>query len=277
MSNTQSLPLKFWGLDRWPFRGSVAAGQFYPTAGHNEALARIEYLVESGRRLGALMAGAGAGKSLLLKVARTQLMKKGAAVAIIDALGTTTREALWQLAVGLGTQPHDEADVAWLWRKIADRVTENRIQQTPTVVMVDDAGQAGPDLATQLARLVRLDTTSAAQWTLVFAAEPGQAARWPESLRSAVDLRIEIAPWSVDDTIGYVQTALVEGGRMEPVFEDGALRSLHELSAGIPREVARLADYALLAGAAARVESVSAAMIEESFDEIAWPMAAAAY
>ena len=277
MPNTQSLPLKFWGLDRWPFRGSVAEGQFYPTAGHNEALARIEYLVESRRRLGAMLAESGAGKSLLFKVAANQLARKGVAVATVDALGASSREVLWNIAMGLRTMPRDDADVAWLWRQIADRVAENRVQQVSTVVLVDDAGQAGPDLAMQLARLVRLDTTPSASWTLVLAAEPAQAARWPESLRSAVDLRIEIGPWSMDDTIGYVQTALVEAGRMEPVFEDDALRTLHELSSGIPREVARLADYALLAGAVAKVDAVNAAMIDEAYDEIAWPTAAVAY
>jgi general secretion pathway protein A len=277
MQQAQSLPLEFWGLERWPFRGSIAAGQFYPTANHSEALARIEYLVESRRRLGALLAESGAGKSLLLRVAADQLARKGAAVATVDALGATAREVLWNIAIGLRTLPREDADVAWLWRQIGDRLAENRVQQVSTVVFVDDAGQAGPDLATQLARLVRLDTTPAARWTLVLAAEPEQAARWPETLRSAVDLRIEIGPWSIDDTIGYVQTALVEAGRLEPVFDDHSLQTLHELSAGIPREVARLADYALLAGAVAKVEAVNAAIIEEAYDEVAWPSAAVAY
>ena len=139
-------------------------------------------------------------------------------------------------------------------------------------------GRQGPILLYSSPRLVRLDTTPSASWTLVPTAEAAQAARWPESLRSAVDLRIEIGPWSMDDTIGYVQTALVEAGRMEPVFEDDALRTLHELSSGIPpAEVARLADYALLAGAVAKVDAVNAAMIDEAYDEIAWPTAAVAY
>ena len=144
-------------------------------------------------------------------------------------------------------------------------------------MLVDDAGQAGPDLLTQFARLARLDTTPAARWTIVLAAEPAQAARWNETLRSAVDLRIELGPWMAEDTIGYVQTALVEAGRLEPVFDEDALRALHELSGGVPRQVARLADYALLAGAAARVDTIDAAMIEAAYDEIAWPAAVAAY
>jgi type II secretory pathway predicted ATPase ExeA len=151
------------------------------------------------------------------------------------------------------------------------------MQQVPTVLLIDDAGQAGPDLVTQFARLARLDVSPAAQWTIVLAAEGSQAARWNDSLRSAVDLRIEVGPWSVSDTIGYVQTALVDAGRVEPVFDDRALRSLHELACGIPQDVARLADYALLAAAAAKVNAIDAAAMEAAYEEIAWPAAEVAY
>lgn len=156
-------------------------------------------------------------------------------------------------------------------------MAENRMQQVPTVLLVDDAGQAGPDLATQFSRLARLDTSAAAQWTIVLAAEAAQAARWNDTLRSAVDLRIELSRWSASDTVGYVQTALVDAGRLEPVFDDEALRTLHELAAGVPQDVARLADYALLAAAGTNVTSIDAAAVEAAYDEIAWPAAEAAY
>lgn len=277
MKEKQSLPLEYWGLERWPFRAAADTEHFYPTPASNEAVARIEYLVEGRRRLGALLGEAGVGKSLLLRLMAYQLTRKRCAVVTVEANGTTTREVLWQIAVGLRTAPRDDADTAWLWRQITDRVAENRMQQISTVVLVDDAGQAGPDLMTQLVRLARLGTTPAARWTMVLAAEPAQATRWSQSLKNAVDLRIELGPWTADDTIGYVQTTLVDAGRFEPVFSDGALRSLHELSGGVPRQVARLADYALLAGAAAKLDTIDADLIEAAYDEIAWPAVVASF
>lgn len=277
MKEQQSLPLEYWGLESWPFRAAADTEHFYPTPASNEAVARIEYLVEGRRRLGALLGEAGVGKSLLLRLIAYQLTRKRCAVVTVEANGTTTREVLWQIAVGLRTAPRDDADTAWLWRQITDRVAENRMQQISTVVLVDDAGQAGPDLMTQLVRLARLDTTPAARWTMVLAAEPAQATRWSQSLKNAVDLRIELGPWTADDTIGYVQTTLVDAGRFEPVFSDGALRSLHELSGGVPRQVARLADYALLAGAAAKLDTIDADLIEAAYDEIAWPAVVASF
>jgi type II secretory pathway predicted ATPase ExeA len=273
----QSLPLKHWGLERWPFCSTPGVGQFYPTAGHNEALARIEYLVDGRRRLGALLGDSGVGKSLVLRVAAAQLAKQGRAVVLVDALGASTREFLWQVACGLGTTPREDADVSWLWRQVADRVVENRVRQVDTVLLVDDAGQAGPDLVTQFLRLARLDVSPAARWTIVLAAELEQAARWNEALRNLFDLRIDVLPWTAEDTIGYVQTALVEAGRLEPLFDDGALEALHEIACGVPRQVMRLADYALLAGAAAGVETIDAGIVESASEEIAWPRAAVAY
>ena len=223
MSN-QSLPLKHWGLERWPFRSTPGASQFYPTAGHNEALARIEYLVDGRRRLGALLGEAAWESRSCCGWRRRSSRSKGRAVVLVDALGASTREFLWQVACGLGTSPREDADVPWLWRQIADRVAENRVQQVDTVLLVDDAGQAGPDLVTQFVRLARLDVTPAARWTIVLAAEPAQAARWNEALRNWSICGSMLLPWTAEDTIGYVQTALVEAGRFEPLFDDDALQ-----------------------------------------------------
>lgn len=265
------MQLTHWGIEHSPFRTLPDAGQFYPTAGHNEALARIEYLVEARRRLGVLVGPAGVGKSLVLRVVGRNLSRRGRAVVLVDALGLGPRELAWQVAAGLGAAPREDADLAHTWRLIADRVTENRLQQRDTVLLVDDAGQAGPDVVAQLVRLARLDPTPDARWTIVLAAEPHEAARWSPPLRELVDLRIDLGPWTQEDTIGYVQTALVDAGCLEPVFDDEALAALHELTGGVPRQVARLADFALLAGAATDTDRIDAPAISDAYDEVSWP------
>jgi type II secretory pathway predicted ATPase ExeA len=269
------MQLDHWQLTGSPFRTELAADRFYPSASHDEALARLEYLVDARRRLGVLLGDGGVGKSLLLRVAAQRLARKGCAVATIDAVGAGTREMLWQLAAALGAAPRDTSDMVHLWRLVADRVAENRLQQTNTVLLVDDAGQAGPDMITQFVRLARLENTPASRWTILLAAESTQAARWSETLRELVDLRIELEPWSETDTIGYVQTSLVEAGRFDPVFDDEALAAIYDLTNGIPRRVIRLADLALMAGAAATVEQIDAAMVHGAHSEMSWPTAAA--
>jgi type II secretory pathway predicted ATPase ExeA len=274
MVQAPSLPLNHWGFERWPFRGMPRAEQFYPTAGFGEALSRIEYLVESRRRLGALVGEAGVGKSLFLQAAARRLSRQGRAVALVDVAGASTREFLWNVAVGLATSPSNEFDNSRLWRQITDRVHENRMQQINTVLLVDDAGQAGPDVMAQIARLLRLDPSPAACWTILLAAEPAQATRWSSALRESVDLRIDLPAWELEDSVGYVQTALVDAGRFEPLFDDRALARLHELSEGVPRRIARLADGALLTGAAAGLAMIDETVVESVDEEMAWPVVA---
>jgi general secretion pathway protein A len=269
------MQLDHWQLTESPFRNVLAADRFYPSASHDEALARIEYLVDARRRLGVLLGDSGIGKSLLLRVTAERLARKGCSVASVDAVGAGTRDLLWQIASALGAAPRDTSDMVHLWRLVADRVAENRLQQTNTVLLVDDAGQAGPDVLTQLVRLARLDATPQARWTILLAAERAQAARWSEPLRELVDLRIELEPWSRGDTIGYLQTSLVEAGRFDPVFDDEALAEIYELTAGVPRRVIRLADLTLVAGAEARVEVINDAMVRDAHSEMTWSSATA--
>jgi len=270
MAREPALPIGYWGLNRWPFTAAPTVDQFYPTAGSTEALARICYLAE-GQRVGALLGGSGAGKSFLLQVAAKQLTRQGRAVVLVDAFGASARELLWQIAAGLGASPPDDAELPRIWRLIADRIAENRLQHVHTVLLIDDAGQAGPDLITTMARLARLEAVPSPCRTIVLAAEAPHALRWNETLRGHVDLWIDLRLWEPEETIGYVQTALVEAGRIEPLFEDSALLALHELSHGIPRLIIRLAEAALLTGATAGVDRIDAARVRAAQRDTSFP------
>lgn len=236
----------------------------------SEALARIEYLVAERRRLGVLLGDRGLGKSTVLVRAESQLARRGFQVARVDSIGLSQRELLWQVTSQLGAAPRGDDDLPRLWRRLSDRLAENRWQNLATVLLVDDAGQAGPDLAQQLARLTRLETDPAARWTLILAAELEELERWPTTLLHTVDLRIDLYPWSENDTIDYVQHALVNAGCTAPIFTDEALVKLHELTLGIPRFIARLADFSLLAAAEAAVQEIDAETVTDAFEALRW-------
>lgn len=274
MTTRSDLPLKHWGLQRWPFPADPQVNQVYPTEGQQEAQARIEHLVDSRRRLGVVLGGSGVGKSLLLHAAARKLSRAGCQALVVGLVGVSTREMLWQICAGFGAAPAGDADIARLWRIVVDRVRENRLQQIHTVLFLDDAGQAGPDILTQLIRLTRIDPAPRSLWTMILSSEASQAHRWNESLLELVDLRIELPAWELADTIGYVQTSLVDAGCLEPVFDQEALRELHELSGGVARKVARLADFALLAGAAAETTTIDATLVRTAHQETNWATAA---
>lgn len=271
------MQLDHWQLSASPFYTALEPQHYYPSASHDEALARLEYLVAAGRRLGVLLGENGVGKSLLLRVAAQRLAHQGVAVASVDAVGIGPREFLWQLASALGAAPRDSSDLVHLWRLMADRLAENSLQQHSTVLFVDDVGEAGADVLLQIARLARWDVTAGTRLTMVLAAERSQAARWNETIRDQVDLRIDLEPWSETDTTGFLQTALVDAGRFDPVFDEDSLRAIYERTCGNPRRVVRLAELALISGAAVGVDRIDPQIIHSAHHEMAWPVLEAAY
>ena len=260
--------LKHWGIERSPF--ATAPTDPYPTQPLTEATARADYLVSQRRRMGALLGGRGWGKSTVLSVVAREQRAKSAEVALIDAVALTARELLWRTAEGLHCAP-DPADTQMrLWRRIEDRLAENRWQGRTTLLLVDDAQELGPDSQQQLVRLARIESDPNSRWTVILSTAPESLDRLSPALLHLIDLRIDLALWSSVDTVGYLQNALFEAGRLEPVFTDGALERLHELTHGAPRHVARLADFALLAGAGAGAEQIDASLVEQAFGETKW-------
>jgi len=260
-----------WGLEKTPFPSGLDPSLFYEGSGQRESLARLRFLVDQGRRLGLVLGEPGLGKSLLLEVFARECRQQGRAVAQVDLLGISSREFAWQLGVELQAPVRLEDDLVRLFRQLTDRINENQLQQVPTVLLLDNADQAGPDLLTHLQRLANLYATSEGWLTLVLASNHNQAVRLGNGLLELVDLRIDLQPWDELDTTGYLQLALVEAGCERPLFEDQALSEMYRLAGGVPRRVNRLADYALLAGSSSGEEMVCSSTIQSAHEAMQLP------
>jgi general secretion pathway protein A len=261
--------LAHWGLERSPFAAGLAPRLFYEAESQTEALARLRFVVRQGRPM-ALMAGArGVGKSTLLRRFADQCRREGRRVAVVDLAGLSARELLWQLAAQFAIAPRAGADAATLFANLASFHHTLHWQGEAATLLLDDADQAGPDARSQLVRLARIGGEQS-RLSLVLATAPHGLDRLGEELLAAIDLRIDVDPWSEVDTIGYVQHALLEAGCDRPAFDDEALSALAALSGGVPRQVNRIADHALLATAAEGRESVDAATIEATHEALHW-------
>lgn len=262
--------LSHWGLDHSPFHAAAGLGPAYPSQAFEEATARIEYLVAERRRVGALLGEAGWGKSTVAQALEPLLGRGGAKVAVVDAVALSPYELLWQTASQLGAEPDRGDDAPRLWRRLEDKLAHRRWLEQPTVLVVDDADESGADVQRQLVRLAGLESAPGARWTIILAAQPAGLARLSEQLLHRIDLRVDLYPWNADDTAGYVQHALLDAGCLTPVFSDAALAALQEKSAGAPRHIARLADFALVAGASAGLDEIGPDEIESAFNELSW-------
>lgn len=257
----------YWGLRQPPFRDGGPAN-YLPTTVHEEALARLQYLVDSRHRLGLLLGPSGSGKSLVLEVFATQLRAAGCQVANVNLLGRETHEALWHTAAGWGLNPDRAAPPLELWRLIGDRLIENRWQHLPTVALFDDADEAPADVLGQVLRLAHCEPAADTPLIVVLAASTDRLSYLGRRLLELAELRIDLSAWDLIDTEQYVCRSLERAGRTAPTFGNDAIVRLHELTQGVARRVGLLAELALLASAAGGLPLIDAHTVEAVYDEL---------
>jgi general secretion pathway protein A len=257
-----------WGLQESPFLGCVAPEFFYPSPTHEEALARLQFLVDQRRRLGLLSGPSGSGKSLLLEVFAQQLQQRRRPVARLSLLGVDAEELLWQLASAWGLNPGPATSVGAIWRLLTDRLSEFRYQQLETVALFDDVDQADAQVLTHVARLARCHAVPELRLTVVLAGRPEGLRTLGSHLLDLVELRIDLEPWEQVDTQQFLASSLARAGRKTPLFAEPAVAKLHELAHGIPRRVSQLADLALLAGAGQNLQRIDAGVVESAYQEL---------
>lgn len=246
----------YWGLREAPFRVAADSQTFHLSPTHEEALARLHFLVENRRPVGLLCGERGSGKTLVLHRFARELRRAGVVAAVVPAFAAGVDEVLGSIMAGLALGPGGDESVQRRWARIADRLLERRYQQVSTVFLCDDADHAPPESLALVSRLLQLDAAPEMGLTVVLASDTNGMVRLGSRLLEQVELRVELEPWTAEETVEYVERSLAQAGRRESVFEERALERLYELSAGQPRRVGRLADLALLAAAGQERRSI---------------------
>jgi general secretion pathway protein A len=260
--------LAYWGLAKSPFKGNLDPRAFHQGPAQEEALARLHFLVDQERTLGLLLGAPGSGKSLLLEVFARELGVVNRQTALVSLVGTSRHELLGILAGKLGIENAASLRDFALCRAIEDHLLANRYQQISTILLLDDADEAGPDALDEIARLAQLNQATDARLTIVGAARPSDVHKLGPRILELSELRVDLEGFDADDTAAYLKKALAAAGRSTPIFTEAAVRRLHALTGGLPRRVKQLADLALLAGAGANLPHIEPELVDSVFHEL---------
>ncbi|MBW3598042.1 MAG: AAA family ATPase [Planctomycetes bacterium] len=261
-----------WGLHQAPFRPAAGSELLHLSPTHDEALARLHFLVENRRRVGVLLGEGGAGKSLMLERFGRELRSEGVAAFLVNGFGVGVGELVWSVATGVGLNPRRDEPLHLLWGRVSDRLLERRFQQLATVMLVDDADRASEQALAAVVRLTQLDSSPESSLTVVLAAHTRRLSRLGSRLLDLVELRVDLDPWSAEETADYVEQSLAKAGREAPLFNQEAIARLHDLAQGRPRRVGQLADLALVAAAGQDLATIDEHTIENVYRELVTPL-----
>ena len=134
-----------WKFTAPPFDGSLEPGNFYCGTPQEEALARLEWLVEERQRFGLVVAAEGCGKSHLGAMAARRIGGLGAEVVMLSLRGLTAGDWIEMLLERLPLDALSRGEAVRPWQKLENRLRENTLMERTTALLFDDVDHAPTD------------------------------------------------------------------------------------------------------------------------------------
>ena len=255
--------LRHFGFVHHPFSRQTSADALFRHRGFEEALGRLRFSVELDA-IAILVAESGCGKSLLLGQLADEVQKAGMGVHYFAHTSTGPFGLINVLARKIGVAPkRSRAETAML-------LTNKLVDDERHHLLVIDEAHALPDATLEDVRLLTIsDFDRKSPFVLLLAGQPSLDDRLADPTHHALDQRIttvaRLLPLSADETRDYIDTRLrAAGAKKQPIFEDGALDSLFDAAAGVPRRINGIATSALIVAAARKRRLVSAQDIADA-------------
>ena len=257
-----------WHFAAPPFAGSLEPATFYCGAPQEEALARLEWLVEQRQRCGLVTGDDGVGKSHLATMAVRRLAGLGAEPVLLSLRGLTPGDWLDLLLARLPLDPASRAEPLRPWQKLENRLRENTLMERPTAIIVDDLDHATDDCIDGIARIVGAAEPLFARTVVVALASSAGVSRIPDAIRSRAAVRVELTPWEEADVAGFLARSLERVGGPTDLFTPEAIGTISRFAMGVPRVVCQLAHLATVVAAGERRHQIDSAVVEGVWREL---------
>lgn len=252
----------YWGLTASPFTNRLSTKWYHASPVHEEAIARLFYLIEQQRGFGVLAGDVGTGKSLLLKVLAEQVRRTGRNVASVNLNGLDQHEMLWQIAIKLDLSPADTESRWQLWRRVEDEIHARQLTGVHSVLIMDHLDQADTTCHTMLQRLVSSTEEAGNRVTFVSSIRSESLARMARVVGGLSDLQVELTNLHLDETDDFVRDLLAQGGSERDVFDDDSIIRIHAHSHGCPRMINRLCELSMIAALAESRDIVDGEIVD---------------
>lgn len=240
---------EFFHFTRPPFANTADPGCFYASAAHREALATLLYGVRERKGLCLLTGPVGSGKTLLLR----KLAADNPTFRCLFLTNPWLSEKelfslLWQ-AWGEGDEPAFVREpLSAIQQALARQAKKDEALRF--VLLADEAHLLPERLLEAVRLLLNLEDERGKLIQIVLSGQEELALILKQHhmrpLLQRVALFDRLRPFSLDDTIGYVQYRLRTAGGDPYLFPRPCLEWIHQESRGVPRLINQICDHALI-------------------------------
>ena len=263
---------KFYNFSAMPFQLTPDSRFFFGSKQHSRAIAHLNYGLAQGEGFIIITGEVGAGKTTLVEWLRTQVDLNAYTIARVST--TQVREDdLFRLAMaGFGLTDEGLGKAALLGR-FEQLLREHQAEGRRCLLIVDEVQNLSVAALEELRMLSNLTVDGRTPLQTILLGQPqfrrALASSSLDQLRQRVLTSYHLGPLTHDETRGYVEHRLsAVGWDGDPQVEDAAFDAIYGSTDGVPRRINRLCSRVLLYGALEETHDVTAAMVEQTAEEL---------
>ncbi|MBM3321786.1 MAG: AAA family ATPase [Candidatus Eisenbacteria bacterium] len=257
---------KYYGFSEDPFQLTPDPSFLYLDEVYREALAHLEYGVNTGKGYVLLTGEVGTGKTTIVH----SFLEKHRLELITAFVFSTTMsfvELLKLVHEDFDTGAEGDSE-AFLLIELNRFLLKKYHEGAKTVLILDEAQNLSEEMLEKVRMLSNLESRKAKLLQTVLVGQPELAAKLERpslrQLRQRVAVRFDIPPMTEERTLRYIEHRLrVVGAPNRGLFTEEALRRIHVETSGIPRMVNVICSNALLLGFGAGNSLIDEALVRE--------------
>lgn len=254
-----------------PFEVTADARYLYFGPDHRDAISALYLSILEGRGLAALIAGAGMGKTTLLRYLAARLKGK-ASVAFLSHPYSTRADLMGDLAKRLRL-PDDTSEYQ-LMAQLQFYLRQLAQKKRKLVLLFDEAQSLSLEALEQVRLLSNLRTSNLNLLEIVVAGQTEfeDTLNLPamEAFRQRISVTARIGRLNAEEVSRYLERRLKVAGREQPLFEPGAIEAIAQVSDGKPRNINQLCYKALALAWADGDSTVSETLVLEAAHDTSW-------
>jgi general secretion pathway protein A len=267
----------FFGFSENPFSLSPDPSFFYRSDQHEEALANLIYGVQARKGFIALAGEVGTGKTTMLECLRDHLEAQYIEFAFIFNSRITVEQFFEMIAYDLDL-PCSRTSKTEVLFALNQLLVEQAQDGRTVVLIVDEAHNLEWEVLEEIRLLGNLENRNGKLLQIVLAGQPELDRKLDapnlRQLKQRIVLRCTLQPFSLRDSVEYMQTRLERAGMPnQTVFSEDLTAEIHLRGQGIPRVINSICDNLLLTAFAMETKTCTAEMLDEVCRDLRleWP------
>jgi len=256
---------QYWMMNNYAFEENASSDYYYSSSIHQEALDRLNYIIESKNMgIGLLTGEIGAGKTMTRNVLIEKICSNtfDYEFAVMDTSNFTFVDILMDTISQICKIDYTELPRnKYRLYKIFREYINSRIMNSDKkiVIILDEAQKISATVLDSLKDLTNIVHNNNSVITIILVGQPELSSKLKKlpQIDQRISLKYHLNYLSLEDTKKYIRFRQFASGSQRDLFNEEAMKMIHSQTHGIPREINRACRIALDYGYSEELEIIT--------------------